>query len=184
MARPRSLWQAPAFDPWSRASDLWSSLGACNLPAHLPRELRPCRSVAQLVEHRSPKPRVGGSNPSAPANVALIRTPLWFCLSGQALNCGVRIPPLLPRWSPDPNPLCLYLSGQALRFFGSRQFGLTASCLHRGGKGLPAGRRPRRYEIADKGFAAIRSLSLLLWLGIFVRPGRVFCDMPPIEHEN
>ena len=27
-----------------------------------------CRSVAQLVEHRSPKPRVGGSSPSTPAN--------------------------------------------------------------------------------------------------------------------
>src|SRR3954471_15988092 len=26
------------------------------------------RSVAQLVEHRSPKPRAGGSNPSSPAN--------------------------------------------------------------------------------------------------------------------
>ena len=25
------------------------------------------RSVAQLVEHRSPKPRVGGSSPSGPA---------------------------------------------------------------------------------------------------------------------
>ena len=26
-----------------------------------------CRSVAQLAEHRSPKPRVGGSTPSGPA---------------------------------------------------------------------------------------------------------------------
>src|SRR5262249_3274801 len=29
--------------------------------------LVPCRGVAQLVEHRSPKPVAGGSNPSAPA---------------------------------------------------------------------------------------------------------------------
>ena len=27
------------------------------------------RSVAQLVEHRSPKPRAGGSNPSTPATL-------------------------------------------------------------------------------------------------------------------
>ena len=27
-----------------------------------------CRGIAQLVEHRSPKPSVEGSNPSAPAN--------------------------------------------------------------------------------------------------------------------
>src|SRR6185437_12329431 len=27
----------------------------------------PCRAVAQLVEHRSPKPAVGGSSPSCPA---------------------------------------------------------------------------------------------------------------------
>ena len=26
-----------------------------------------CRGIAQLVEHRSPKPGVGGSSPSAPA---------------------------------------------------------------------------------------------------------------------
>ena len=35
-----------------------------------PLRVRPsaaCRSVAQLVEHRSPKPRVGGSSPSTPA---------------------------------------------------------------------------------------------------------------------
>ena len=31
----------------------------------------PRRSVAQLVEHRSPKPGVGGSSPSSPANVSL-----------------------------------------------------------------------------------------------------------------
>ena len=28
----------------------------------------PRRSVAQLVEHRSPKPRAGGSSPSTPAS--------------------------------------------------------------------------------------------------------------------
>lgn len=27
-----------------------------------------CRGIAQLVEHRSPKPGVGGSSPSAPAS--------------------------------------------------------------------------------------------------------------------
>ena len=31
------------------------------------RVLRIFRSVAQLVEHRSPKPGVGGSSPSTPA---------------------------------------------------------------------------------------------------------------------
>ena len=30
------------------------------------------RSVAQLVEHWSPKPRVAGSNPAAPASMSLI----------------------------------------------------------------------------------------------------------------
>ncbi len=33
----------------------------------------PLRAVAQLVEHRSPKPTVGGSSPSCPA-AALLRT--------------------------------------------------------------------------------------------------------------
>jgi hypothetical protein len=30
------------------------------------------RAVAQLVERRSPKPMVGGSNPSCPANAGLV----------------------------------------------------------------------------------------------------------------
>ena len=34
--------------------------------SRLPRTVRP---VAQLVEQRSPKPQVGGSSPSWPANI-------------------------------------------------------------------------------------------------------------------
>ena len=34
--------------------------------SYLPRTVRP---VAQLVEQRSPKPQVGGSSPSWPANI-------------------------------------------------------------------------------------------------------------------
>ncbi len=37
-------------------------------------EVRPCRGIAQLVEHRSPKPRVEGSSPSAPASFKTIKT--------------------------------------------------------------------------------------------------------------
>src|SRR3546814_4558961 len=32
------------------------------------------RGIAQLVEHRSPKPRVAGSNPAAPAIVSWLRS--------------------------------------------------------------------------------------------------------------
>ena len=39
-----------------------------------------CRSVAQLVEHRSPKPGVGGSSPSTPA--ILIIAKLQMCSDG------------------------------------------------------------------------------------------------------
>jgi hypothetical protein len=36
----------------------------------------PPRSVAQWLEHRSPKPGVGGSSPSTPATAG--KTPLYF----------------------------------------------------------------------------------------------------------
>ena len=32
-----------------------------------------CRGIAQLAERRSPKPKVGGSRPSAPANRILVK---------------------------------------------------------------------------------------------------------------
>jgi hypothetical protein len=40
---------------------------------HAPRDalLTAFRGVAQLVEHRSPKPRAVGSSPSAPASAAV-----------------------------------------------------------------------------------------------------------------
>ena len=40
----------------------------------------PCRGVAQLVEHRSPKPRATGSNPVTPATSPKIS--LNFCFQG------------------------------------------------------------------------------------------------------
>ena len=38
---------------------MWGNYGRIDLAL--------CRGIAQLVEHRSPKPGVGGSSPSAPA---------------------------------------------------------------------------------------------------------------------
>ena len=35
------------------------------------KPINSCRGLAQLVEHRSPKPRVVGSSPSAPARLNL-----------------------------------------------------------------------------------------------------------------
>src|SRR5690606_32273054 len=56
---------------FSDAADGFADLGMktpCATTA-LPLDLCPgSRGVAQLVEHRSPKPRVGGSSPSAPAS--------------------------------------------------------------------------------------------------------------------
>ena len=40
----------------------WSSIAFCGRPC------LPSRSVAQWLEHRSPKPGVGGSSPSTPAS--------------------------------------------------------------------------------------------------------------------
>ena len=37
------------------------------LSCHLRNLVSTCRPVVQLVEHRSPKPAVGGSSPSWPA---------------------------------------------------------------------------------------------------------------------
>ena len=52
------------------ASPLQSGRGLC-LKRREPAATRvPCRSVAQLVEHRSPKPGVAGSSPATPANIS------------------------------------------------------------------------------------------------------------------
>ena len=53
----------------------WGPSGPCvsmrRMGARRPSRLVPaCRGVAQLVEHRSPKPAVAGSSPVAPADVA------------------------------------------------------------------------------------------------------------------
>ena len=40
---------------------MWGNYGRIDLAL--------CRGIAQLVEHRSPKPGVGGSSPSAPATI-------------------------------------------------------------------------------------------------------------------
>ena len=39
------------------------------LSCHLRNLVSTCRPVVQLVEHRSPKPAVGGSSPSWPATL-------------------------------------------------------------------------------------------------------------------
>src|SRR6185437_4781015 len=64
--RRRSPARAPvALDPSVPAVDRSCEKGC---PKHRATILGP-RGVAQLVEHRSPKPGVGGSSPSAPAGL-------------------------------------------------------------------------------------------------------------------
>ena len=41
-----------------------------------------CRGIAQLVEHRSPKPRVVSSNLTAPASKKTVREDGFFALGG------------------------------------------------------------------------------------------------------
>ena len=48
-------------------SHLDPAIGPLQWPAFMRSHSFSCRGLAQLVEHRSPKPRVVGSSPSAPA---------------------------------------------------------------------------------------------------------------------
>ena len=52
---------------YSRGGEAGQKGCSCQAPCQLLRAPRAYRSVAQLVEHRSPKPSAGGSNPSTPA---------------------------------------------------------------------------------------------------------------------
>ncbi len=62
----------------TKTSSVHSVASVVNLPRQLPynTESRHRRGVAQLVEHRSPKPRAAGSNPATPANTKVPRLQL------------------------------------------------------------------------------------------------------------
>ena len=51
------------------------------LSCHLRNLASTCRPVVQLVEHRSPKPAVGGSSPSWPATLIFENGYLYECCS-------------------------------------------------------------------------------------------------------
>ena len=57
---------------WERARRffVWTFATRLSLGSLATRAPSACRSVAQLVEHRSPKPRAVGSSPSTPASIA------------------------------------------------------------------------------------------------------------------
>ena len=67
----RSLAQNARLEQWPTASPLQTAIRLCfnrrGSPVTLRRRRLP-RSVAQLVEHRSPKPGVAGSSPATPAS--------------------------------------------------------------------------------------------------------------------
>ena len=49
------------------------------LSCHFRNLVSTCRPVVQLVEHRSPKPAVGGSSPSWPATLIFENGYLYEC---------------------------------------------------------------------------------------------------------
>ena len=86
--------------PGSRAVGLGAGRGLALLHAkgHVKRRRPALRSVAQWLEHRSPKPGVGGSSPSTPARSAAAKG-----LARQAdFGCRLTLRPAGSRKLPSP----------------------------------------------------------------------------------
>lgn len=106
------------------------------------------RGLAQLVEHRSPKPRVVGSSPSAPARRGIVTGTGWPRLRGCSTECktgtigagafGLPAPPKTSWHKHQPRPLRL----QSLRSRSLASSSTLRTCVRKSAR-FP-GRRAMR----------------------------------------